>query len=160
MYSGLRRCSVECIHPSQRSVSQRVMTDNIFEIETVAIAMRTCYSDDPGILLTDFSCAHSSVDHEWIFMLLERAGVTETLQFFPRWTYAGFHCECRACRRSWRAVCNDEGCTTRLPGECRLVYHGPSIPVFRWLLSSAIPPKRAGHGFYSDAPLRTPTTLP
>ena len=33
------------------------MTDNICEIETAAVALRTRYSGDPGILLTDFSCA-------------------------------------------------------------------------------------------------------
>ena len=53
MCSGLRGFSVECIHPSQRCVTQRIMTDNIFEIETAAITMRTCYSEDPTILLTD-----------------------------------------------------------------------------------------------------------
>ena len=88
MCSGLRRYSVECIHPSQRCVTQRIMTDNIFEIETAAIAKRTCYSEDPGILLTDFACAYSSVDHWWIFMVLERAGAPETLQSFPRGIYA------------------------------------------------------------------------
>ena len=45
------------------------MTDNFFEIETAAIALRTCYSEDPGMLLTDFSCANPSVDHRWIFMV-------------------------------------------------------------------------------------------
>ena len=34
MCSGLRGFSVECIHPSQRCVTQRIRTDNIFEIET------------------------------------------------------------------------------------------------------------------------------
>ena len=34
---GLRRYSIECIHPSQRGVTQRIMTDNIFEIETAAV---------------------------------------------------------------------------------------------------------------------------
>ena len=53
MCSVLSGFSVECIHPSQRCVTQRIMTDNIFEIETAAIAMRTCYWEDPGILLTD-----------------------------------------------------------------------------------------------------------
>ena len=40
------------------------MTDKICEIETVAIAHRACSADDSGILLTDFACAHSSVDHK------------------------------------------------------------------------------------------------
>ena len=63
------------IHSSKKCVTQRVVTDNIFELETAAIAMRTCNSEDPGILLTNFSCAYSSVDHRWIFMVLKRAGV-------------------------------------------------------------------------------------
>ena len=60
------------------------MTDNIFENETAAIAMRTCYSEDTGILLADFCSAHPGVDHMWILMDLERAGVRESLQFFLR----------------------------------------------------------------------------
>ena len=66
MCSGLRRYPVECIHPSQRCVTQRTMIDNIFEIETAAI----CYSEDPGILFADFSCAYTSIDLRWIFMVL------------------------------------------------------------------------------------------
>ena len=65
----LPRFSIECIHPSQRCVTQRIMTDNIFEIETAAVALRTRYSGDPGGLLTDFSCAYPRVDHKWIFMV-------------------------------------------------------------------------------------------
>ena len=76
--------TIECIHPSQRSVTQRIMKDNIFEIETATIAAGTCYSEDPGILLTDFSYACPNVDQRWIFMVLERAGVPETLQSFFR----------------------------------------------------------------------------
>ena len=40
------------------------MTDNMCEIETVAIAHRACSADDSGILLTDFACAYSSADHK------------------------------------------------------------------------------------------------
>ena len=87
MCSRLQIYSIECIHPSQRCVTQRIMTDNIFEIETVAIAMHTCYSEDPGILLTDFSCAYPSVDHRWIFMAV-----------VPSMDLCGFYHTCRACR--------------------------------------------------------------
>ena len=52
--SGLRRYSIECDHPSQRCVTQCIVADNIFEIETAAVALRTGYSEDPGICLTDF----------------------------------------------------------------------------------------------------------
>ena len=88
MCSRLQRYSIECIHPHQRCVTQRIMTDNIFEIETVAIAMRPCYSKDPAILLTDFSCAYSSVDHRWIFMAV-----------VPSMDLCGFYHTCRACQR-------------------------------------------------------------
>ena len=58
------------------------MTDNVFEIETAAIALSACHLEDPGVFLTDFSCAYSSVDHRWIFMVLERAAVLLALQVF------------------------------------------------------------------------------
>ena len=73
----LRKCSVERIHPLQSCVTQRIMTHNVFEIETAAIAMRACCSDDLGVLLTDFSCARPSGDHRWIFMVLQHAGIPE-----------------------------------------------------------------------------------
>ena len=84
MCSGLRRYSIECVHPPQICVVQRIMTDNIFEIETAAGALRTRYSEDPGLLLTNFSCAYPSVDRRWIFLVLERAGVPQTLPL-PLW---------------------------------------------------------------------------
>ena len=62
MCSNLRRYPIECVHSSQRCITQRVMTDNIFEIESAAVALRTCFSQDLGIILTDFSCAYPSVD--------------------------------------------------------------------------------------------------
>ena len=59
MCCGLRRYSIECVRPSQRCVTQRIVTENIFEIETAAIAHRTRYSEDPGVLVTKFSCAYT-----------------------------------------------------------------------------------------------------
>ena len=78
MCHGLRRHYIECIHPSQRCVTQRITTDNIFEIETAAFALRTRYSEDPWILLTDFSYAYPGVDHRWIFLVLELVQVPRT----------------------------------------------------------------------------------
>ena len=79
---GLRRYSIECIHPSPRCITQRIMTDNIFEIEAAAVALRTRYSEDPANLHAAFSCTYTSVDHRWIFLELERAGVPLVLRFF------------------------------------------------------------------------------
>ena len=63
---GLHWYTVRCIHPSQRSISSRQMTDNIFEIETTALAHVACAPQESGILLTDFAAAYPSVNHSWI----------------------------------------------------------------------------------------------
>ena len=49
------------------------MTDNIFEIETTAIAHVACAPQESGILLTEFAAAYPSVNHSWIFHVLEKA---------------------------------------------------------------------------------------
>ena len=51
------------------------MTDNVFQLETAAIAHRAYFLHDCGILLTDFSFANPSVDHGWIFEVQQRAGI-------------------------------------------------------------------------------------
>ena len=47
------------------------MTDNIFEIETTALAHVACAPQESGVLLTDFAAAYPSVNHSWIFSVLE-----------------------------------------------------------------------------------------
>ena len=113
------------------------MTDNIFEMENAAIALRTRYS---GILLTDFCCAYPDVDHRWIFMVLERAGVPQALKCF------------------FRVICTDSitsvehaGATQGLFAMMRLVHQGcPASghlftmafePVFRWHMTDVLPPE-------------------
>ena len=64
--------TVRCLRPSQRCISSRQMTDNIFEIETTALAHVACAPRLSGILLTDFAAAHPSVNHSWIFSVLEK----------------------------------------------------------------------------------------
>ena len=70
---GLHRYSIRCIHPAQRCISSRQMTDNIFEVETTALAHVACATRESGILLTDFAAANPSVNHSWIFPFLETA---------------------------------------------------------------------------------------
>ena len=67
--SGPHQYSVNCVHPAQRCVCVREMLENIFAIETSALAQ--C------ILLTDFAFA---VDHWWIFRVLDKAGLPLFLQ--------------------------------------------------------------------------------
>ena len=76
----VRKFSQECTHPSKKLCTKRTMTDIISEIETAASAHRACSADDSGILLTDFVCAFSSVDHSWILHVLQRANIPDGLR--------------------------------------------------------------------------------
>ena len=81
---GLYWYTMRCIHPSQRCISSRQMTDNIFEIETTALAHVACAPQDSGVLPTDFAAAYPSVNHSWIFCVLENTGLPDFLCRFPR----------------------------------------------------------------------------
>ena len=45
---GLHWYTMRCIHLSQRCISSRQMTDNIFEIETTALVHVACAPQEPG----------------------------------------------------------------------------------------------------------------
>ena len=72
---GLHWYTMRCIHPSQRCISTRQMTDNIFEMESTALAHVACAPQDSGVFLTDFAAAYPSVNHSWIFSVLEHTGL-------------------------------------------------------------------------------------
>ena len=50
----------------------RQMTDNIFEIETTALAHVVCAPQESGVLVTDFAAAYPSVNHSWILSVIEK----------------------------------------------------------------------------------------
>ena len=108
---GLQWYTMRCIHPhpSQRCISTRQMTDNIFEIETTALAHMACSPHESGILLTDFEAADPSVNHSWIFHILEMAELLEFicrfLQYYTRRTW-------RKNKRTIRAKGARQGCPT------------------------------------------------
>ena len=79
---GLHWYTMQCIHPSQRCISTRQMTHNIFEIETTALAQVACAPQESGVLLSDFAAAYPSVNHSWIFSVLEHTGLSDFLHFF------------------------------------------------------------------------------
>ena len=81
---GLQWYTMRCIHPSQRCISSRQMTDNIFEIETTALAHVACSPQESSVLLTDFVAAYPSVNHSWIFHVLEKAELPEFICWFLR----------------------------------------------------------------------------
>ena len=53
------------------------MTDNIFEVETTALAHVACAPQESGILLTDFAAAYPGVNHSWIFHVQEKTELPE-----------------------------------------------------------------------------------
>ena len=63
------------------------MTDNIFEIETTALAHVACAPQESGVLLTDFAAAYPSVNHSWIFSVIENTGLPTFLCRFLRSIY-------------------------------------------------------------------------
>ena len=78
---------MRCIHPSQRCISAKQMTDNIFEIETTALAHVANAPQESGCLLTDFAAAYPSVNHSWFFSVLENSGLPHFVFRFLRITH-------------------------------------------------------------------------
>ena len=76
---GLHWYTMECIH-----VSSRQMTDNIFEIETTALAHVACAPQESGVLLTDFAAAYPSVKHSWILSVIEKTELPDFIGRFLR----------------------------------------------------------------------------
>ena len=64
------------------------MTDNIFEIETTALAHVACAPQESGILLTDVAAAYPSVYHSWIFSVLENTELPGFICRFLRSIYS------------------------------------------------------------------------
>ena len=84
---GLQRYTMRCMDPSQRCISARHMTDNIFEVETTALAHVACAPRESGILLTDVAAAYPSVNHSWMFHVLKKAELPEFICRFLRMIY-------------------------------------------------------------------------
>ena len=137
---GLQSYTIRSIHPSQRCISSRQMTDNISEVETTALAHVACAPRESGIQKIDFAAAYPSVNHSWIFHVLEKAELLEFICLFLR-----------------RIYCNSTthvefaGTTTdnsSLPGcEGRLSCERAFDPIFRWLQDAIIPRNPAGLDF-------------
>ena len=106
---GLHWYTMRCIHTSQRCISSRQMTDNIFEIETTALAHVACAPRESGVLLTVFAAAYPNVNHSWIFCVLERTELPEFICRFLRMIYY---------------VPHSQGSQTRMSSEQLLVCDG------------------------------------
>ena len=133
--AGLHQYSVNSTHPAQRCVSTIQMTDNILEIET-ALARCSCMHQDSG--MTDFACSYPSVNHDWIFRVLCRAGLPAFVQNFLRMIYEGSSdaVECAgearghfSMARGVRQGCPASGFLTTMEFD----------PILRWLHGMDIP---------------------
>ena len=121
---GLHWYIMRCIHPSQRCISFRQMTDNILEIETTALAHVACAPQESGVLLTDFAAAYlcqSLLDHLGVLRSIYKDNITlmefagERGQFLMA--------------RGVRQGCSASG----------FVFVMAFDPIFRWLQESIIP---------------------
>ena len=130
---------MNCIHPSQRCISSRKKADNIFGIETITLAHVACAPQDSGVLLTDFAAAYPSVNHFWIFSVLENTGLPDFLcRFFTKHLQGQHHTH---------GICREQNEDNSLwPQEydkaaLRVAFflQWPLTPIFRWLQESIIP---------------------
>ena len=53
------------------------MTDNIFEIETTALAHVACAPRESSVPLTDLAAAYLCINHSWIFHVLDKTELPE-----------------------------------------------------------------------------------
>ena len=112
---GLHSYTMRCIHPSQRCISSRQKTDNIFEGETTALAHVACSPRESGILLTDFAAAYLGVNHSWIFHVLEKAELPEFMCPFLRMIYLNSTTQVEFCWKKQEAVSYGQGSGERIP---------------------------------------------
>ena len=114
------------------------MTDDIFEIETTALAHVACAPQESGVLLTDFAAAYLSVNHSWIFSVLENSGLHHFLCRFLRSIYRDSitHVEFAGAERGQFLMARGvrQGCPAS-----GFLFAMAFDPIFRWLQESIIP---------------------
>ena len=147
--SGLHWYTMRCIHPSQRCISCRQTTDNIFEIETTALAHFACAPQESGIFLTDFAAAHPSVTNSWIFSVLENTGLPGFLCRFLQSIYSDSttHVEFAGADRGQFLMTRGvrQGCPAS-----GFLFAMAFDPVFRWLQEAVIPRNPDNLNFADD----------
>ena len=147
---GLHWYTMICIHLPQRCISFMQMTDNIFEIETTALAHVACAPQDSGVLLTDFAAAYPSVNHSWIFSMLENTGLPDFLCHFLRSINKDSitHVELAGAERGQFLMARGvrQGCPAS-----GFLFAMAFDPIFRWLQDAVIPRNRDNLDFLQPA---------
>ena len=93
------------------------MTYNILEIETTALVHVACAPQDSGVLLTDFAAAYPSVNHSWIFSVLENTGLPGFSLPLPAKHLQGQNHTRGICGSRTRTILDGQRSTTRLSCE-------------------------------------------
>ena len=142
---------MRCLHPSHRCISARHMTDNIFEVETTALAHVACVPRESGILLTDVAAAYPSVNHSWIFHVLKKAELPEFICRFLRMIYCNSTTHVEFAGETGgqflMARCVRKGC---LASSFRFAM--AFDPIFRWLEDTISPKNPAAPDFLQPVP--------
>ena len=105
------------------------MTDNTFEVETTAFSHVARAPQESGILLTDFAAAYPSVNHSWIFHVLEKAGLPEFMCRFLRMIYRNSTTQVEFAGKSRGQFNNGQGRQASLSSE-RLPLCSGLLPYF------------------------------
>ena len=146
------------VHSPQRCISSRQMIDNIFVIETTALAHVACALQESGILLTDFAAAYPSVNHSWIFSVLENTGLPDSLCRFLRSIFWDIitHVEFAGAERGHFLMARGvrHGCPAS-----GFLFAMAFDPIFRWLQESIIPKNWISCSLHNALTLRTSPLL-
>ena len=135
---GLHWCTMRCVHPSQRCISTRQMTENIFEIGTIALAHVACALQESGVLLTDFAAAYPSVDHSWIFSVLESTRLPAFSLTLPAKYLQRQHHTRGICGSRTGTISCGQRSTQGCPAS-GFLFAMALDPIFRWLQETIIP---------------------
>ena len=135
---GLHWYTMRRFRPSQRCISSGQMTDNIFEIETTALAHVACAPQESGVLLTDFAAVYPSVNHSWIFSVLENTGLPGFIFRFLRSVHSDSITHVEFAGATWGQVLMTSGVRQGCPAS-GFLFAMAFDPVFRWLQEAVIP---------------------
>ena len=127
------------------------MTDNIFEIETTALAHYACTLRDSVIQLTDFACAYPSVNHTCIFNVLEKAGLPVFIRQFLRMIYSNSVTDVEFAGKTGGQFHMARGVRQGCPAS-GFLFVMEFVPIFRWLFDSVIPKDPALTDFLQPVP--------
>ena len=138
------------MHTSQKCISSRQMTHNIFEVETTALAHVVCSPQESGISLT-VAAAYPSVNHSWIFHVPEKAELPEFICRFLRMMYCNSTTQVEFAGKSRGQFPMASGVRQGCPASGFLLAL-PFDPIFRWTQNTIIPRNPAAPDFLQPSP--------